>query len=112
VTKIKKDLKEVLLKSDKNVQSAQQNFDNEVRCVRTIDLFAEFQIDGDWAVLYSLYSIHHERMEQYFLINMDPEDRKGSLLITCEGKIALKMLRDLCDPLPPSKQCITLIIVS
>lgn len=57
----------------------------------TIGTLSEYKIDGDWTV-------YQERMEQYFLTNMIPEDHKVPLLITCVGEPAYKMIKDLCDP--------------
>lgn len=70
---------------------------NEVHMYGTIGVLSEFKPDGDWTV-------YQERMEQYFLANMIPEERKVPLLITCMGEKAYIMLKDLCDPLPPA-QC-------
>jgi len=42
-------------------------------------------------------------MKQYFLANMILEERKVPLLITCMGKQAYIMLKDLCDPITPAK---------
>ncbi|KAF0690917.1 Uncharacterized protein FWK35_00037654, partial [Aphis craccivora] len=70
---------------------------NEVYMYGTIGVLSEFKPDGDWTV-------YQERMEQYFLANMIPEERKVPLLITCMGEKAYIMLKDLCDPLPPA-QC-------
>jgi len=56
---------------------------------------AEFRIDGDW-------NVYQERMEQFFLANGIPEERKVPLLITCMGEQAYKMLKDLCDPIKPA----------
>ncbi|CAI6374230.1 unnamed protein product [Macrosiphum euphorbiae] len=62
-----------------------------------IGSLAEFQMDGDW-------SIYQERMEQFFLVNTIPEERKVPLLITCIGEKTYKTLKDLCDPLMLSER--------
>jgi len=70
---------------------------NEVHMYGTIGVLSEFKPEDDWTV-------YQERMEQYFLANMIPEERKVPLLITCMGEKAYIMLKDLCDPVPPA-QC-------
>lgn len=45
----------------------------------TIGTLAEFKKDGDWV-------LYEERMNQFFLANMIPEERKVPLLITCIGE--------------------------
>lgn len=44
-----------------------------VKVYGTMGTLAEFKIDGDW-------TLYQERMEQHFLANMIPEERKVPLL--------------------------------
>ncbi|XP_008179051.1 uncharacterized protein K02A2.6-like [Acyrthosiphon pisum] len=67
----------------------------KVQTYGTMGTLAEFRIDGDW-------NVYQERMEQFFLANGIPEERKVPLLITCMGEQAYKMLKDLCDPIKPA----------
>jgi len=53
----------------RNTQSDHGGVDTQVQMYGTIGTLAEFKVDGDWLV-------YQERMEQYFLINMIPEERK------------------------------------
>ncbi|XP_008180036.1 uncharacterized protein K02A2.6-like [Acyrthosiphon pisum] len=68
----------------------------QVQMYGTMGTLAEFRIDGDW-------NVYQERMEQFFLANGIPEERKVPLLITCMGEQAYKMLKDLCDPVKPAE---------
>ncbi|XP_029342739.1 uncharacterized protein LOC115033691 [Acyrthosiphon pisum] len=52
----------------------------------TIGVLSEFKTDGK-------RTVYQERMEQYFLANMIPEERKVPFLITCLGEQTYIMLK-------------------
>lgn len=57
----------------------------------------EFQLHGDWP-------IYEDRLEQYFAANMVEPDRWVAVLLTSIGDQTYKILRDICDPTPPSSK--------
>lgn len=83
-----------------NIRNAQGGNESanvqQVQMYGTMGMLSEFRIDGDW-------NVYQERMEQFFLANGIPEERKVPLLITCRGEQAYKMLKDLCDPIKPAE---------
>lgn len=73
-----------------------------VQTVGTIGRLSEYQLGEDW-------NLYQERLDQYFLANIIPDDRKVPVLLTLIGNRAYKILRDLCDPvLPKDKSYIEL----
>ncbi|XP_059614960.1 uncharacterized protein LOC132260692 [Phlebotomus argentipes] len=50
------------------------------------------------------WNVYSERLEQFFLVNNIPDDKRSALLISVIGNDTYKALRDLCHPqLPKDK---------
>ncbi|GAB0092633.1 uncharacterized protein DMENIID0001_076400 [Sergentomyia squamirostris] len=47
------------------------------------------------------WNVYSERLEQYFLVNDIPEEKRSALLISVIGNDTYKSLRDLCHPALP-----------
>ncbi|XP_046742528.1 uncharacterized protein K02A2.6-like [Diprion similis] len=85
------------------LESSQVQSPNTVQAVSTpsvsffstIGSLSEFSIGEDW-------ELYEERLNQYFVANSVPEDRKVAVLITLIGQEAYKVLKNLCDPCLPS----------
>ncbi|KAK2575241.1 hypothetical protein KPH14_012756 [Odynerus spinipes] len=77
------------------VHSRRPEATQNVSVFSTIGSLAEFKIGEDW----NLYQKH---LNQYFVANSVPQERKVAVLITMMGPEAYKILKDLCGPLPPS----------
>lgn len=63
----------------------------------------EFNLQEDWA-------LWTERLEQYFIANDIPEQKKVSLFITLLGSEGYSLLRNLCTPVRPSTKSFDVLI--
>lgn len=70
---------------------------HKIKVFGNIGTMPEYQLLGDWP-------IYQDRLEQYFAANMIESDRRVAVLLTSIGDQTYKILRDVCDPDPPSSK--------
>lgn len=63
----------------------------------TVGSINQFSVNQDWEIFI-------ERLEQYFLANKVEEDRRVPVLLTTITETVYKVLKNLCDPVTPSRK--------